>query len=303
MAGAAELFTVCGSCGQQVSTFVTECPYCGNRLRKRAPKLDRKDGDLEALFAQLESSDDGNVVPLRSPTPPPVQKKPSRFRRAPKPDAIPKPAKAPKGPRASTAAKRKAPRRSRRPAPAYRGDPRPWATLAIVLISLIGLPVTVAIGQEKVWLAGGIDGNPLWLFLTSSFTYIGTWHALGVLTTLGVFGWLWERRLGRLGSVLVVGTFLVAAVGGLALASAADASNAQTGAVGAASALATAWIVTELRARQRGDALDGDLLGAAVLLVVALLVSAVTAAGAPIAGLWGLLVGGLLGLGLSAARR
>ncbi|MBF6620690.1 MAG: rhomboid family intramembrane serine protease [Patulibacter sp.] len=289
MAGAAELFTVCGSCGQQVSTFVTECPYCGNRLRKRAPKLDRKDGDLEALFAQLDSSGD-DVVPLRSPTPPPAQKKPSRFRRAPKPDAIPKPAKAKT-------------QRQRRKAAAYAGDPRPWATIAIVLISLIGLPVTVAIGQENVWLAGGIDGSPLWLFLTSSFTYVGTWHALGVLTALGVFGWLWERRMGRLGSLLVLGTFLVAGVGGLALASAADASNAQTGAVGAASALATAWIVAELRARRRNESIDGDLLGAAVLLAVALLVSAVTAAGAPIAGAWGVLVGLLLGLGLSAARR
>jgi membrane associated rhomboid family serine protease/predicted RNA-binding Zn-ribbon protein involved in translation (DUF1610 family) len=293
MSGAAELFTVCGSCGQQVSTFVTECPYCGNRLRKRAPKLDRKDGDLEALFAQLESSDDDNVVPLRSPTPPPTKRKPSRFRRAGKSDEIPRPAKA----------KAKTSRHGRRPAPVRTGDPRPWATIAIVLISLIGLPVTVAIGQEQVWLAGGLDGNPLWVFLTSSFTYVGTWHALGVLTCLGVFGWLWERRMGRLGSLVVLGTFLVAGVGGLALASAVDAANAQTGAVGAASALATAWIVAELRARRRNEAIDGDLLGAAVLLAVALLVSAVTAAGAPIAGAWGVLAGSLLGLGLSAARR
>lgn len=292
MAGAAELFTVCGSCGQQVSTFVTECPYCGNRLRKRAPKLDRKDGDLEALFAQLDASDD-NVVPLRSPTPPPVKKKPSRFRRAPKPDAIPKAAKA----------RAKAPRRTRSRAASRTGEPRPWATIAIVLISLIGLPVTVAIGQEKVWLAGGIDGNPLWLFLTSSFTYVGTWHALAVLTCFGVFGWLWERRAGRLGSFLVLGTYLVAGVGGLALAAAVDTSDAQTGAIGAASALATAWIVAELRARRRNESIDGDLPGAAVLLAVALLTSAVIAAGAPIAGAWGVLVGVLLGLGLSAARR
>jgi membrane associated rhomboid family serine protease/predicted RNA-binding Zn-ribbon protein involved in translation (DUF1610 family) len=293
MSGAAELFTVCGSCGQQVSTFVTECPYCGNRLRKRAPKLDRKDGDLEALFAQLESDED--VAPLRSPTPPPKKPWTDRFRRKAKPGgklkAVPK----------ATAT---APRRVRRPARSSTGDTRPWATIVLVLISLIGLPVTVAIGQENVWLAGGIDGNPLWLFLTSSFTYVGTWHALGVLTCLGVFGWLWERRAGpRLGALIVLGTYLVAGVGGLALASVADASNAQTGAVGAAAALATAWIVAELRARRRNESIDGDLLGASVLLAVALLVSAVTAAGAPIAGVWGLILGVGLGLGLSAARR
>jgi membrane associated rhomboid family serine protease len=35
------LFVVCKSCGAEVSPYITECPYCGNRLRKRAPKIDR----------------------------------------------------------------------------------------------------------------------------------------------------------------------------------------------------------------------------------------------------------------------
>ena len=37
----ADLFVVCKSCGSEVSPYVTECPYCGNRVRKRAPKIDR----------------------------------------------------------------------------------------------------------------------------------------------------------------------------------------------------------------------------------------------------------------------
>jgi membrane associated rhomboid family serine protease len=37
----ADLFVVCKSCGSEVSAYITECPYCGHRLRKRAPKLDR----------------------------------------------------------------------------------------------------------------------------------------------------------------------------------------------------------------------------------------------------------------------
>jgi len=41
MAGSADLFVVCKKCGSEVSPYVTECPYCGNRLRKRAPKLER----------------------------------------------------------------------------------------------------------------------------------------------------------------------------------------------------------------------------------------------------------------------
>ena len=36
-----ELSVVCKSCGAEVSPYVTECPYCGTRLRKRAPKLER----------------------------------------------------------------------------------------------------------------------------------------------------------------------------------------------------------------------------------------------------------------------
>jgi membrane associated rhomboid family serine protease len=41
MASGPDLFVVCRSCGREVSPYITECPYCGNRLRKRAPKLER----------------------------------------------------------------------------------------------------------------------------------------------------------------------------------------------------------------------------------------------------------------------
>jgi membrane associated rhomboid family serine protease len=43
-----ELSVICKNCGSEVSPYVTECPYCGTRLRKRAPKLERRDGALEA---------------------------------------------------------------------------------------------------------------------------------------------------------------------------------------------------------------------------------------------------------------
>lgn len=39
---------VCRNCGSEVSPYVTECPYCGARLRKRAPKLERRGDGLEA---------------------------------------------------------------------------------------------------------------------------------------------------------------------------------------------------------------------------------------------------------------
>jgi len=36
-----DLFVVCRNCGSEVSPYVTECPYCGQRVRKRAPKIER----------------------------------------------------------------------------------------------------------------------------------------------------------------------------------------------------------------------------------------------------------------------
>jgi membrane associated rhomboid family serine protease len=42
-----DLFVVCKNCGSEVSPYVTECPYCGQRVRKRAPKLEREGEDQE----------------------------------------------------------------------------------------------------------------------------------------------------------------------------------------------------------------------------------------------------------------
>lgn len=50
-----ELSVVCKSCGAEVSPYVTECPYCGARVRKRAPDLERVgDGGLEPKQSRRE---------------------------------------------------------------------------------------------------------------------------------------------------------------------------------------------------------------------------------------------------------
>src|SRR5665648_345062 len=41
-----ELSVVCRNCGEEVSPYVTECPYCGTRLRKRAPKLELRGEEI-----------------------------------------------------------------------------------------------------------------------------------------------------------------------------------------------------------------------------------------------------------------
>jgi hypothetical protein len=40
--GGPDLFVICKNCQSEVSPYITECPYCGHRLRRRAPKLPRE---------------------------------------------------------------------------------------------------------------------------------------------------------------------------------------------------------------------------------------------------------------------
>jgi membrane associated rhomboid family serine protease len=47
-----ELSVICKNCGSEVSPYVTECPYCGARMRKRAPKLERRGDSLEAKLTR-----------------------------------------------------------------------------------------------------------------------------------------------------------------------------------------------------------------------------------------------------------
>lgn len=48
------LFVICNNCGSEVSPYVTECPYCGHRLRKRAPDLKKVRKQEEAEAAKAE---------------------------------------------------------------------------------------------------------------------------------------------------------------------------------------------------------------------------------------------------------
>ncbi len=64
MAGTPDLFVVCKSCGSEVSPYITECPYCGQRLRKRAPKIEREDG--EARVKESRKLPRPTLGPLRT---------------------------------------------------------------------------------------------------------------------------------------------------------------------------------------------------------------------------------------------
>ena len=66
MASSPELFVVCKNCRSQVSPYITECPYCGTRLRKRAPKIEREDKAGGAPRKARRSAPRPSLGPLRT---------------------------------------------------------------------------------------------------------------------------------------------------------------------------------------------------------------------------------------------
>ena len=254
--GGPDLFVICKSCGSEVSPYITECPYCGNRLRKRAPKLDRGGRPKE---------------------------KPSKPKRSPSPSLGPL---------------------RRGEIPGIRVDSRPYATAAVVVASAV-LFVLLRSGilepQHFVVASPAVIGGPTdwWNVFTAAFSYENTGYAFVTLAAVAVFGWLLERRHGPLVVLLL---FLLGAAGGLAVVDATDASAIAMGGNGGALALVAAWAVPDMLDLRRGREIEGDLLGAATVAVVLLLLPVVVETADALAGATGLVVGLLAGLALAGRR-
>ncbi len=206
---------ICKSCGSEVSPYITECPYCGNRLRKRAPKLDRDQRVAERKARRQ---------------PPPLL---SRLKR----DEI----------------------------PGIRGDTRPYATILLVLAGLVGcLLWRTSLGAEGDLIVIGQPGSQWWRLFTAAFTYDNVGYALITVGTVGLFGWLLERRHGPFPVLALV---LIGGVGGLAATTALDPNAVLLGAQGGALALVCAWAMPDLLTLRSGGDVEGDLIGAAVIAV------------------------------------
>jgi membrane associated rhomboid family serine protease len=248
MASGPDLFVVCKSCGSEVSPYITECPYCGTRLRKRAPKLDR-----------------GGV-----PKPPRQSRRPSLGRL--RPGEI----------------------------PGIRADRRPYATIALVVASLV-----VSLGARAgAWslldlsLYQGVS-DELWRSVTTLFVYGATGYEVVTLAAIFLFGWLLERRHGPLVPLLV---FFVGGAGGMLLAIAGGDASIATGGNSAALALVAAWSMRDVLGRRRSLEDDSDLLGALAVAAVLILLPVATVEASALAGLGGGLIGVVLGLGLAQLR-
>jgi membrane associated rhomboid family serine protease len=243
MASGPDLFVVCKKCGSEVSPYITECPYCGTRLRKRAPKLERGGVPKEPK------------VPRR--------RRPTLGRL--KPGEI----------------------------PGIRADRRPYATIALVLASII---VTLG-ARAGLWRIDDMvllvtTTDEYYRTVTTLFVYGATGYEVIALGAIFLFGWLLERRHGAWATLLV---FFAAGAGGMFLAILGDDVVIATGGNGAALGLLAAWAMRDILGRRRGVDDDSDLLGALAIAAVLILLPLASEEASALAGLGGGVIGVILG--------
>ncbi len=145
----------------------------------------------------------------------------------------------------------------------------------------------------------GDPGNQWWRVATTPFLYANVWYELAAVGAIGLFGWLLERRHGPWA---VLALFIVCGMGGAALEAVVDPLPVALGGNGAALGLLCAWAIPDVVARSRNAEYDGDLLGAAVIGLVLLLMPLALDEASAVAGFAGGAAGTLAGLLLARAR-
>ncbi len=264
MTSGADLFVVCKQCGSEVSPYITECPYCGNRLRRRAPKLPR--------------------VHAPSATVRPRPRIPSLLRRS----------KAPSG-------HAQRPRLRRGVGTSRWEASRPYATSVLVAVGAVAWIVFHADPSLYFHMAIiGPLGGEWWKLLTTEFAYVYGFYAFAALVAIALFGWLLEQRHGP---AVVVAIFFGGGATGALAACAVYSVPVASGGNGAALALLAAWAAPDLRALRAGAYYEGDLLGAAAIaaLLLALPFARIFSEASWLAGAVGAAFGLIVGLGLDRA--
>ena len=260
MTSGADLFVVCKQCGSEVSPYVTECPYCGTRLRRRAPKLPPANAPVRGATLRERA----RSLLSRSRPAPVGARRPVRVRT--------------------------------RVQPGRWAAERPYATMALVAASCVAWVVQHA--EPELYLHAamiGPLGGDWWKLLSSGFVYVDGWYAFVAIVAVAIFGWLVERRHGP---AAVLALFLGAgAIGGL-LASAMYELPLVSGGNAGALALLAAWAAPDLEAARAGLYREGDLLGAGALAALLLALPFARPEASWVAGVVGGLLGLAAGLGL-----
>jgi membrane associated rhomboid family serine protease len=256
-----DLFVVCKNCNAEVSPYITECPYCGHRLRKRAPKLEKGMGPATPRLPRAPR------VPRKRPAGPRGRSTPGRFSRVP----------------------------ARDEPPSWRRGRRPYATIFLVVASIVlTIAITAGLSPEHVLL--GLGGDDPWLPATSAFVYIRDGYEVVALASIFLFGWLLERRHGWWAPLLV---FAVCGAGSLYLVDAIDPGFIYSGGNGAALGLLGAYAARDILQRRRGEDPETDGLGMVVLAVLLVLLPVAAQEAHALAGAAGGLAGLLLGVPLA----
>ena len=259
----ADLFVVCKQCGSEVSPYITECPYCGNRLRRRAPKLPKVNSP-EGARARRQGL--GSLLG---------------------------------GTRGSTRAK---PRRQLSRASSDRWSAtRPYATIGIVGAACVAWVAVRAepFLYTHMLLIGPVNGE-WWRLITTQFVYFSGGgagvYAFLAIGAAGLFGWLLERRHGP---VVVLALYLGAGATGALVAIATYNLPIVSGGNAAALALLMAWAAPDLVAARSGQSYEGDLAGAGVIAALLLVVPFARPEASWLGGVTGAVIGLLVGLGLT----
>ncbi len=259
MTSGADLFVVCKQCGSEVSPYVTECPYCGTRLRRRAPKL----------------------PPVNAPTRPTLRGRARSLLTGSRPARTGGPARL---------------RTRTQLQPGRWAAERPYATIVLVALSCVAWVVQRA--EPELYLHAAVLG-PLggdwWKLLTNGFVYVDGWYAFVAILAVAIFGWLLERRHGP---VVVLALFLGASAIGALLASAVYPFALVSGGNAAGLALLAAWAAPELELARAGVYREGDLLGAGALAALLLALPFARPEASWLAGVVGGLLGLAVGLGM-----
>jgi membrane associated rhomboid family serine protease len=182
--------------------------------------------------------------------------------------------------------------------PGIRPETRPYATLFLVVAGLVGTVLwrtNLGSATNKLEIFGK-PGPHWWRLFTAVFTYDNTGYAVAALASIGLFGWLLERRHGP---VPVIGLFVIGGVGGLAATAAAYPFPYALGASGAAIAMLLAWALPDVLALRRREDVDGDLIGVAAIAFVLLLLPLAAPGASWVADGVGVAAGLLIGLPLA----
>lgn len=257
-----ELSVVCRNCGSEVSPYVTECPYCGTRLRKRAPKLEREGGEIHVKEGRREK----------------------KLRRD-----------AEKRARSESRRERMSSRSERYEELAT----RPVATVLLVLVPAIIFIVSQASNLTIIDL-GAIIGEPAgepWRYLTAPFVVEDAGFLFACGLGIAIFAPPLERALGTI-PVLLLG-MACGALGALAAVGLDSALGDGIPVIAGPNAIALGILAAYVAIREperRADPEEGyDPRAVGVAAAVLFLLPLVESLADPWAGLAGGVVGGLCG--------